>query len=181
MNSPPEQWRVCPGFSDYQVSNHGKVRRAAYSSKCHKPLGEPLAAHHQANGYLAVNLYRDGQVKRRLVHRLVATAFLGTPPSILHEVRHLDGSRDNNHSDNLCWGTRSENHADKHQHNTWQGGSKNGNSVLTENQVRQIKARLPGNMSQLAREFKVSHTTISRIACGRTWKHLDEGFKRVLT
>ena len=44
------------------------------------------------------------------VHRLVARAFLGPPPSALHcDVNHKDLDRGNNHVSNLAYATRSEN------------------------------------------------------------------------
>ncbi|CAK0890654.1 unnamed protein product [Prorocentrum cordatum] len=47
---------------------------------------------------------------RNYVHRLVAHAFLGPPPSTQHcDVNHKDRDRGNNHIDNLEFVTRSEN------------------------------------------------------------------------
>lgn len=43
------------------------------------------------------------------VHRIVAVAFLGEPPSKLHVVDHLDTNRQNNRPENLRWLTRLEN------------------------------------------------------------------------
>ena len=44
------------------------------------------------------------------VHRLVAYAFLGPPPSeAAWQVNHIDGNCSNNRIDNLEWATRSEN------------------------------------------------------------------------
>lgn len=43
------------------------------------------------------------------VHRIVAFAFLGNPPSNLHVVDHIDTNRRNNRPENLRWITRLEN------------------------------------------------------------------------
>lgn len=50
-------------------------------------------------------------------------------------------------------------------------GSKNGNAVLTEAEVREIKSLLKQGttVSELCRHFCVSGETISRIRTGRTW------------
>lgn len=43
------------------------------------------------------------------MHRLVAYAYLGNPPSSKHEVDHIDGNPANNDISNLRWVTHSEN------------------------------------------------------------------------
>ncbi len=48
-------------------------------------------------------------VSSHAVHQIVATAFLGSPPSEHHVVDHIDAIRDNNRPDNLRWVTRAEN------------------------------------------------------------------------
>ena len=52
-----------------------------------------------------------------LVHRLVATAFHGPPPSPIHQCHHIDSRRDNTEADNLMWVTPLEHaaiHAGQH-------------------------------------------------------------------
>lgn len=43
------------------------------------------------------------------VHRIVATAFHGVPPTLKHVVDHIDTNKRNNRPDNLRWVTRLEN------------------------------------------------------------------------
>jgi hypothetical protein len=47
-------------------------------------------------------------MKKYLVHRLVALAFLPNPES-KSDVNHIDGARNNNSLSNLDWCTSSEN------------------------------------------------------------------------
>lgn len=65
------------------------------------------------DGYLKVNL-RDtlGGVKTRMVHTLVAEAWIGPRP-FRHDVCHGPGGTADNCLSNLRYGTRSENEADK--------------------------------------------------------------------
>lgn len=62
----------------------------------------------------------DGYVhiEGRLVHRMVALAWLGGPPTEKHEVSHINGDRSDNRVENLAWKTHKENEADKVLHGT---------------------------------------------------------------
>ena len=51
------------------------------------------------NGYDCVNL-QDGTY---LVHSLVAQVFLDTPPSLLSQIQHINGIKDDNDVRNLRW------------------------------------------------------------------------------
>lgn len=115
-----EAWRDVPGYEGlYMVSDSGIVTR---STNFRGPAGA-LKARHDPNGYLTVDLYKDGNGKRVRVHRIVAAAFYG-----IHEgltVNHKDGNKENNHVDNLEWLTLSDNH--KHAYKT-------GLKVVTDKQ-----------------------------------------------
>ena len=67
------------------------------------------------------------------VHRLVAHAFLGPPPSeAAWQVNHIDGNCSNNRIDNLEWATRSENVRHSYATNPSRGnaGSAKARSVM---------------------------------------------------
>ena len=96
LQLPPEGWKGRkPG--GWQVSSEGRCRnsRGGISHGC-------LAS----SGYCVVGIC--GSLFN--VHRLVAHAFLGPPPSeAAWEVNHVDGNRSNNRIDNLEWVSHSEN------------------------------------------------------------------------
>ncbi len=50
-------------------------------------------------GYDCVNL----QNRTYLVHSLVAQVFLGTPPGLLSQIKHVNGIKDDNRVENLKW------------------------------------------------------------------------------
>lgn len=112
-----EEWRPIPGYEGrYDVSDHGNVRSwIPYRSL---PLPR-LRTQTQDRGYFSVMLYdAQGAHRLRRVHQLVALAFHGPPPFPDAEVRHLDGTRDNNRAGNLLYGSRSENALDSVRHGT---------------------------------------------------------------
>lgn len=54
------------------------------------------------NGYVRVNLFKNGKGKHHLVHRLVADAFIPNPHNY-EFVNHKDGNKQNNDISNLEW------------------------------------------------------------------------------
>jgi hypothetical protein len=70
--------------------------------------GKILAQVRNKRGYMKVMLWKDNKMYTKLVHRIVAEAFLDNPENKL-EVNHIDGNPSNNHVTNLEWNTRVEN------------------------------------------------------------------------
>ncbi len=110
-----ERWLPVLGYEGvYEVSDQGRVKRVGKAARHGKGrgggarIGLVLAPQKQSGGYRAVQLWREGLMKRRLVHVLVALAFLGPPPE-RHEVNHIDGDKTRNGLTNLEYLTRSEN------------------------------------------------------------------------
>ena len=62
-----EIYKTIEEFPNYEVSNLGNVRN--------KKTGRILKHTKANNGYYTVNLYRDGQAKSQLVHRIVMITF----------------------------------------------------------------------------------------------------------
>ena len=93
-----EIWKPIDGFDGYEVSNYGKV-------KGKRSLLSPSGG---STGYFHVTLFKNGVRHTRLVHRLVAYAFVPNPDN-LPIVNHLDENRANNRADNLQWTTQSQN------------------------------------------------------------------------
>lgn len=90
-----------------------------------------LAQDLNSHGYPSVRVtFPGGRRKRLLVHTLVAEYHLPPRPSASHEVCHIDGSRTNNRMDNLRWGTRKDNAADREAHGRTSRGEKHSMAVI---------------------------------------------------
>lgn len=168
-----EQWRPVPNYEGlYEVSNMGRLCRVGVS---HGAIpGRILRQSTLPFGHRTVSLWRNNVGKRELVHRIVARAFLGEPPSRHHEVAHWDGNAANNTVTNLRWATSKENKGDQLRHGTRSMGERHGKSRFTDNQVRIIRRRRDaGEMLKLiAADFGVRPQTIGKIALRRRWKHI---------
>ncbi len=153
------EWRDITGYNgEYQVSADGCVRRKTLTYRNrHSSVVTPK---HTLTGYVQVWLGgREGQ--NHYVHRLVAFAFLGAPPSDAHQIAHWDGDKSHNSVANLRWATRSENSRDKRRLGE--------HPKLTQQQVNEIRSRANESSIVLAREFGVGHTHIRRIILGSMW------------
>ena len=100
--------RPIAGFPGYFVTDHGYI--------ISKKSGEPrflktwLQRSNNPNilGYENVILCKDGKKHYKLVHRLVAEAFIPNPTN-LPEVNHKNHKRTDNCVDNLEWCTQKDN------------------------------------------------------------------------
>ena len=171
-DSIPEEWRPVEGWP-YEVSSYGRVRRSLDSgARPNTWPGRILSPKTDKWGYLIVNMSDAPRQQSFLVHRLVARAFIGAPPSAQHEVAHNDGDPKNNHSHNLRWATSSENNADiiRHGRATW--GTRQPNHKLTDNDILAIRKEYSeGGVSQqaIADRIGVHRTQISKIVTGTNW------------
>lgn len=96
-----EIFKDIQGYPNYQVSNMGRIwskKRQIY-----------LKPYKNNSGYLTVCLTAiNGKIKRELIHRLVAIAFLDNPNDYPC-VNHKDENKENNQLTNLEWCDRSYN------------------------------------------------------------------------
>ena len=94
----------------YKVSNLGRILSLNYRNTGKSELMTPFDS---GDGYLKVQLWKNGKYKICRVHRLVAETFLENPEN-LPEVNHIDEYKTNNRVDNLEW----KSHRDNCNHGT---------------------------------------------------------------
>lgn len=166
------EWRTVPGWDAYEVSDEGSVRRVRAANGT---FAGRILRWRPRNGYVGVVLHQN---KKRLdvnVNVLVLLAFVGPRPSPRHEAAHDDGNRFKNALSNLAWKTRHENEADKRRHGTMARGESQGSSKLTEQAVREMRARYAcgETIKMLAAEFDATASHIWRVVTRRAWAHLS--------
>jgi hypothetical protein len=97
-----EKWNKIKDFPDYEVSNLGNVK----SNKRNRTM--ILSARKCNGGYCLVAIWKDNKRYDRLIHRLVAEAFIDNTDN-KPEIDHIDRNPLNNKVENLRYVTRSEN------------------------------------------------------------------------
>ena len=105
-----EIWKVieeCPG---YEVSDAGNVRNIK-TGRILKP--EEIKRPRCQSVTLRVTLSNGGKISRKLVHRIVADAFIPNPAG-LPFVEHINGDFLDNRADNLRWSDRTSIMQNKH-------------------------------------------------------------------
>lgn len=102
-----EQWKVIKGFEGYEVSNLGQVRSIDRTIVFSDGRIRTFKGHLKklttgSSNYLLVDLTIHHKSYKKLVHRLVAEAFLPNPNN-LPQINHKDENSLNNNVENLEW------------------------------------------------------------------------------
>lgn len=103
------EWRQIKGYEGiYEVSSDGQVRSLAHRVpsryKTRIVPGKILKPKTDKDGYLKVCLSKNNIQQHRLIHRLVAEAFIPNPNGY-PVINHKDEIKTNNHTSNLEWCT----------------------------------------------------------------------------
>lgn len=98
-----QQWKTIDGTEGQTlISNKGRVKSyKGYNAILLKP-------YKNQSGYLRVDITINGYRQTKLVHKLVAYAFLPFPEKLDMHLHHKDFNKTNNQSSNLQWLTFSE-------------------------------------------------------------------------
>jgi len=89
----------------YSVRDNGAaLRHARKGKRLRKYDSQWIFGNPNNNGHLLIS--------SEVIHRIVAKAFHGEPPTLQHIVNHIDTNRQNNRPENLRWRTKLENALD---------------------------------------------------------------------
>lgn len=153
---------MIPRYPHYAIAKNGTIWYVNPGSK--KDLeARNVPPYPSKAGYLGVWVAQTNKRPRyKMVHKLMASTFLGPRPTKQHLIRHLDGDSYNNHLDNLAWGTQKENMEDLKLH-------KSQRNVLTPELEAEILWELATiqdtfNPEDLAMKYNVSKLSILRLS-----------------
>lgn len=96
-----ERWKKIENFPDYAVSSLGRVKRLTYGRGTNAK-GGILKPNVSKKGYLRVFLSKESKKHTKVLHIIVAKAFLANPRH-LPQVNHKDTNKKNCKVSNLEW------------------------------------------------------------------------------
>ena len=169
---PNEIWRDVVGYEGYyEVSNFARVK------SLHKKKAKNITPETDIHGYLRVILCKNGTKKNRMVHVLVAQAFIPNPEN-KKQVNHIDGNKRNNLVENLEWLTPSENIRHAFDMGLRKTGCEHHMAKFTAEQVRDIRANcVPDDPERgfkaFARKYGVTHRIISDAYYKRSYTNVE--------
>ena len=166
-----ETWKPVKDYEGhYEVSSFGRIKSLARMRKGRGnslvPLRERIMMLKTSkSGYCVVHLLNHGDTCWPSVHRLVANAFIQNPEN-KPTVNHIDADKKNNNVLNLEWATHSEQmvHAVDNDLLEVRGSPKFTKAMKIEMYNYFIVTSC--SISELAKKFKTSERTASRVSKG---------------
>ena len=176
-----ERWIPVVGYRGlYEVSDKGRVRSLhGHSRQVGHVLTPHLMGGRHGGSYPGVTLCNGNARRTRLVHLIVARAFLG--PARGRQVDHKNGKKTDPRLSNLEYVTclenlrRSKARGVKH----CGVGERHGHATITEDDVRRIRhlRKLYGTergvQTRIAREVGLTIFHVSKILRGALWAHVQ--------
>lgn len=160
-----EEWRPINGFPDYAVSNLGRIKRLT-KGRGTRP-GKIRNPSVNSAGYYLVGL---GQ-RSKLVHQLVAEAFLGTKPPG-HHCHHINGKKLENYPHNLEYLESGIHNGMAFNHCT---PKLRGSPKLSEAEVREVRklSQMGIRRKALTVRFGVKEHCIRKIINRQSWQWVE--------
>lgn len=158
-------------FAKYLLTRDGRIFSMRFVNRMvNKPRLKELKQN-LGRTYPSVCLCVGGKKMMVQVHVLMLEEFVSSRPAG-HLACHKDGNPQNNHIDNLYWGTPRQNMLDRTAHGRAPLGEKNKSSKLTAAQVKSIRAMSRSGIKQIqiAKQFGIHRDSVRKIVNGTYWK-----------
>ena len=157
-----EQWKAIAGYEGlYEVSDKGRVKSLGNNKFGKEKILKPQKTY---DGYLQVDLYKDGKLKHSKVHRLVAEAFIQNPNN-LYTVNHKDEVKTNNVASNLEWMSRKDNN-NYGTHNKRVAEALSKQVQMFDKSTGELLATFPST-NEADRVTGIDHGNISKCCLGK--------------
>ena len=172
------EWKDIEGFEgSYQVSNTGLIKSLkGKSERIMKPRRKKIIKKDGSTefGYEELVLSNGDVRTSKLVHRLVAQAFIPNPLQ-KPEVNHLDEDKGNNSVENLEWNTHEEN--SNHGTKNIRSANKQSMAVIGVDEFGNI-VEIHSSIRSAERLTGFGHSNISACSNGKIAKYKNlEWFK----
>lgn len=167
-------------YPNYSVSSDGVV----WVNKTGKPLKQQYQKSSpktkRGEGYVRVELTKNGKSKKFFVHRLVAEAFIPKTDPNANCVNHKNGIKDDNSVENLEWVTHRQNVDHAVETGLQPKGERIGTSKYKEVQIHQACSLLEkgvNTVNDIADICGLNPNTVYDLRLKRSWKHITKEYK----
>ena len=190
-----EIWKNIENYEEnYEVSNYGRIRSKdriiktkIKNNNTRLIKGKVLKLNQKRNGYLAVDLSKNGKVKTILVHRLVAQAFILNNDNTKNEVNHKNAIKTDNRAENLEWVTREENKTHALNNHLYKNNHKQkircnqlnivfNSSYDAAEFINKNKFQYSKKTKSIANKIRACANNLQKSAYGYTWEKLYKSF-----
>lgn len=157
----------------YLVSSKGFIYTTNYLGKTGKFI--KLKSRKQYNGYVLIILHHNGKAYPKLLHRIVANAFIPNPDN-LFSVNHIDGNKENNDVYNLEWCSSKDNSIHAANTGLIATGEKSILSKINNETAENICKEIESNtlsIKDLSLKYNTTYNTVYDIYRRRSWKQVS--------
>ena len=186
-----ENWKDIKNYEGlYQVSDFGRVKRlkTTINSSCRNggfrtTQEKILKQNLKRNGYLTVDLSKDGVVKTISVHRLVALTFIPNDDITKNQIDHKNCNKKDNRVSNLEWVSDRENKNRAKSNNLYYNPNKKQirnnqlNKIFKSSYeagefINEIKFKNSKKVKTISAKIRACCCGLQKSAYGYTWQYI---------
>lgn len=180
-----EIWKDIPDYEGlYQASNLGRIKSLNRIDNCNRLRKSKILKFTKINnGYLQVQLSKNGKTQVLLVHRLIALTFLDNSNEF-KIVNHINGIKTDNRVENLEWCTQSHNINESYRLGLQirQYGKDNYHSKnINQYDLQGNFIKTWDSFMDIERELNFNHSNLQKVCCGKykfaygyIWRYANE-------